>query len=190
MQGKYRITSGDAGILISVAVFFDTIQALLNLIPIIGTAIAWIMSIIAWLTFYIWFKIKGVSFQNEKYYKKLLLGGLIEGLPIINFLPSWTITVIRLIRESRKEDSANKKKDAAKASNKEKAALAMAKEREQEEIAASQSANNQPPEDTQDITQREPISAVSYVEEGERIRRSQPLPEKIPSIPHTDIVKK
>jgi hypothetical protein len=91
------------------------------------------------------------------------LGGLIEGLPIINFLPSWTITVIRLIRESRKEDSANKKKDAAKASNKEKAALAMAKEREQEEIAASQSANNQPPEDTQDITQREPISAVSYL---------------------------
>lgn len=190
MRVKYRISSGDAGILISVAIFYDAMQAILNLIPLIGNAIAWVMSIIAWLTFYIWFKIKGVSFQDAKYYKKLLLGGLIEAIPIVNFLPSWTITVIRLIRESRKEDLANeKKKVAAKTSNDEAKAVALAKQREQEErLALEMSSSN--PSNTPNEEQREPISEVSYVEEGEKIRRSEPLPDKIPSIQHTNVIKR
>lgn len=102
------ISNFSAVLMVAVAVIFDLLQFFLNLlhfIPAIGNAVAFvttsILTIIAWLTFYIWFKTKGVTFNTSK--RMLSLGGgfLIELIPILNALPAWTLSVVIIIGSTR-----------------------------------------------------------------------------------------
>lgn len=87
--------------MVSVALAYDGIQALfdlLHLIPVVGNIIAAIItaliSVAAWLTFYIWLKMHGVHFNSAK--RILTMGGgfFLELLPVLNMLPAWTLAVV------------------------------------------------------------------------------------------------
>ena len=74
-------------LMLLVALIFD----LLSLIPILNFVV-WVF---AWLTFWFWFKMKGISLITDK--KRLLtVGGvsLIEIIPAISMLPSWIALVL------------------------------------------------------------------------------------------------
>ena len=77
-------------LMIIVAIFFDALQFLLGFIYM-----GWLAGIFAGLTFYLWFKIHGISFMKPKRF--LAFGGasLIEMIPIpfLADLPAWTAAV-------------------------------------------------------------------------------------------------
>lgn len=100
MVEECSITRFDAVLMICVALLYDFVQIVINIIMFgFGFLVTWIISLWAWLTFYLWFRIKGVSFMNWKNTLKLTGGGLIEIIPFpfLSALPAWTAVVIALI---------------------------------------------------------------------------------------------
>lgn len=84
---KNEVDSVDIILMLLVASFFD----LVSLIPLMN----WVVWPIAWMTFFIWFKIKNISFTAN--WKKLLTVfgvSLIEIIPILSIIPSWIALVI------------------------------------------------------------------------------------------------
>ena len=97
--------------MVAVAILFDAIQVgadLMHAIPIVGNASAVIFTILldiwAYLTFWFWFKIHGVSFMNPKRALALNGGLLIELIPIINALPAWTLAVVIIFITTKAEE--------------------------------------------------------------------------------------
>ena len=88
-------------LIIGTALFFDFALGLIGLVPLIGQASAWIFSIFPLMTFWLWFKIRGMNFMTPK--RALTLPGayIIEALPFINILPGWTAAVLILIYSER-----------------------------------------------------------------------------------------
>lgn len=78
-----------------VALFFDAI----SLIPIVGT----ISDVGALLIFYIWYKMCGVSFSNPKRGASLIITAIIEAVPLLDMLPTWTAEVIYMYTLENKE---------------------------------------------------------------------------------------
>ena len=102
-QNQQRINSVTAIFMIVVALLYDAVQAFLDFI-LIGLAVNWILDIWAWLTFFIWFKLKGVSFANPKRAISLNGGFILELIPAVNALPIWTAAVIILVITVKTED--------------------------------------------------------------------------------------
>src|SRR3990167_4763114 len=82
--------------MISVALFYDAIQAIIQIIPILGQILSSLIGIFAFLTFYLWFKLKGFNFATPKRAGYLGGGLLVELIPILNILPAWTLAVTLL----------------------------------------------------------------------------------------------
>ncbi len=84
--------------MIAVALFFDFLQFILSFIYL-----GWALGIVAGLTFYVWFKIHGISFMKPKRF--LAFGGaaLVEMIPIpfLADLPAWTAAVAYLALQSK-----------------------------------------------------------------------------------------
>ena len=100
MDEECTITQFDAVLMVCVALFFDGIQVGLNIIMLgLGFLVTWIISIWAWLIFYLWFKIKGVNFMRWSNMLKLHGGGFLEVIPIplLGALPVWTASVVAII---------------------------------------------------------------------------------------------
>ncbi len=102
-KAEQRINNVTAILMIITALAYDAAQAFLDFI-LIGLAVNWILDIWAWLTFYIWFKIKGVGFANPKRAVSLNGGFIIELIPAVNALPVWTAAVIILVITVKTED--------------------------------------------------------------------------------------
>jgi len=84
-------------LMICVALFYDVLQWLLGWI-----FMGWLVSIFAGLTFYTWFKIRGMSFMKPKRF--LSFGGsfIVELIPGIgDILPTWTASIIYLALDSK-----------------------------------------------------------------------------------------
>jgi hypothetical protein len=76
--------------MIGVALLFDAIQALLDLI-----AIGWIFVPVAYFTFWLWFKFKGINFFSAK--RGAVIGaGVAFELLTAGILPAMTFTVARI----------------------------------------------------------------------------------------------
>lgn len=102
-----RVSTPVAIILVLIALVFDGAQlfvAILNFIPIIGTAIAWVLNafiaIIANAFFYICFSLLGAKWTGVKTKVILFLCSLLEitplgFLPINTFKVIWTILILR-----------------------------------------------------------------------------------------------
>ena len=107
--------------MIVVVLFFDMSQGLIaaifgivGLVPGIGLIIGAfgaifesILGALGFLTFYIWYKLRGVSF-TEGGLRKLVtfLGGaFIEIVPFLNALPALTVSVILMILIVKREDA-------------------------------------------------------------------------------------
>jgi len=89
--------------MISVALFFDIIIALINLIPVAGQIISMVIGAVAYAIFFLWFAMKGVRLMTPKKIAAMGTGLLISIIPIINVLPAVTASVILTIIFDRKE---------------------------------------------------------------------------------------
>ncbi|NQV87935.1 MAG: hypothetical protein HQ402_00060 [Parcubacteria group bacterium] len=109
-DGKSKISNTKAVFMIVVAVLFDLAGVVFNLlhfIPAVGNVAAIILTalldILAWLTFFVWFKMNGVSFANPKRALSLNGGFILKLIPILNALPAWTLAVVLIIGSMKAE---------------------------------------------------------------------------------------
>lgn len=95
-EEKKGLNNTTIALMICVALFYDALQVLLT--PIF---MGWLVSIFAGLTFYVWFKMRGLNFVTPK--RAGLLGGgfIIELIPILNVLPAWTLAIVLLALDSK-----------------------------------------------------------------------------------------
>jgi len=95
-EDKKGLDNTTIALMVSVALFYDALQVLLALV-----FMGWIISILALLTFYLWFKMRGLNFVRPK--RAALLGGgfIIELIPLINILPAWTFAIVFLALDSK-----------------------------------------------------------------------------------------
>jgi hypothetical protein len=99
-NGESKINESQKWLMLGVAIFFDIIS-LINLIPIIGWVIGWFVWIFAFMTFFLWFKMNGMSFSRPKNLFSFIGGSAIELIPILNILPAWTATILYLTRAQK-----------------------------------------------------------------------------------------
>ncbi len=92
-----NLSYGTTFLLISTALFFDIFQFVINLIPVAGQIISILITGLAFMTFWLWFRIKGLKFNSPKRVLSMGLGTIIEAIPILNILPGWTISVLLII---------------------------------------------------------------------------------------------
>ncbi len=93
-----KISNIEWGFAIGVAVFIDLIQALLALL-LIGLILNRFITVIVWLSAYLWLKISGV----KRFGKILTSGGVLEVIPILGAFPFWTGAIIAImIKEKAK----------------------------------------------------------------------------------------
>lgn len=99
--------------MIAVALFYDGAQFVVNwlsvdIVTFVGATLAWLGSLLvdiwAFLTFYVWFKLHGISFANPK--RGLTMAGaiLIEIIPVLSALPAWTLAVVICFITTRGEE--------------------------------------------------------------------------------------
>src|SRR3989338_7539453 len=108
---KPRISPVEGILMVLAALTFDGGQFIFNLIPILGIVISIIIDIIAWGTFFLWLKMKGISFGfSAKFGRTHRSGGGqsmlrnplfiitcafgVELIPILNALPAWTLAIV------------------------------------------------------------------------------------------------
>lgn len=102
---KYRIGGVTKFFMISLAVILDTIEVLLLLILGSGVVFNRFITIFEYIVYGLWFGANGVFFENlGKDISKTLGTFLGEMVPIVGSMPFFTIGVILLISDSRKED--------------------------------------------------------------------------------------
>ncbi len=100
---KPYISNITGGLMVGVALAVDGIQALASAF-IIGVFISPFITLFAWLTFWLWFKLNGVSFGTKpKNFLVLGGGGLVELIPVLNILPGWTLSVTTLLIMNKAE---------------------------------------------------------------------------------------
>lgn len=110
----HRIGFSTAFAMLAVAIFFDGAQVVLAITIVIG----WIISGVAWITFFLWLRSLGMKWSEGRQAQKmvlLLLGATIaEIIPILNMLPAWTLFVgstILFDRRREKIEQMNKGKN-------------------------------------------------------------------------------
>jgi len=112
-KGEHRIGVATFGLMMGVAFFFDFIQFILLFLGI-GAFFGFIVGGTAWLTFFLWFTIKGVPFiwggRTTKKVGKRLGAIAAETIPlpviggIIGAIPWLSLTVYSMCSDARKED--------------------------------------------------------------------------------------
>lgn len=106
-QQKPKFEAHTIALMVGTALFFDGFQTLLNFI-----LMGWLVTPLAFLTFYLWFRMKGVNFASAKRAGTMGLGFLIEIMPIINTLPAWTLAVVLIILDIKKKELVGNSKPA------------------------------------------------------------------------------
>jgi hypothetical protein len=76
--------------MVGVAAFFDTLAFLLNLV-----LMGWLVVPVQYATFYVWFKMKGLSFFSLKKAPSHVAGSILEILSA-GILPAFTAVVARV----------------------------------------------------------------------------------------------
>lgn len=109
-----RIGLAEAVLMIGVSLLFDGAQALLGLL-VIGIILNSAISVVAWLTFFLWFHAKGMSYgigmkgglSTAKNPMVINAAAFLIGLiPILNMLPERTVAIVAIIALERAESFA------------------------------------------------------------------------------------
>lgn len=82
--------------MIIVALFFDALQALLTVI-----LMGWLVGFFAGLTFYLWFKMRGLNFTTPKRIGTFATTFIVEVIPFLSALPAWTLAIVILALDSK-----------------------------------------------------------------------------------------
>lgn len=91
---RNRVTFGMAALMVIAAVFVDALKLGADFIPFIGWMISPLISLFAWLSFYVWTSILGWGLSDSV--KKIVVMWVIPFfalIPILNALPDWTLAV-------------------------------------------------------------------------------------------------
>lgn len=101
--------------MLATALFFDSLQMFLNFI-LIGIILNPILvTPLASLTFYLWYKTRGVGLSDSaKRFAAYVGAFLLELIPILNFLPGLTFSTFVMITITRAEDKEKNAKNKAK----------------------------------------------------------------------------
>jgi hypothetical protein len=91
-KSKSSLPKSTIALMTITALFFDVLQLLLIFFAV-GVVADTFITVFAGLTFFTWFKIHGVSFASPKRLMALGGGWLIELIPFLNILPTWTFAV-------------------------------------------------------------------------------------------------
>jgi hypothetical protein len=91
-----KISYTAAFFLVGTALLIDTMQFLVGIIPILGQIMGVIFTFIATFTFWLWFKLLGVSF-DRKQSLSFMGGSIIEFIPVLGMLPTWTLVIVTVI---------------------------------------------------------------------------------------------
>ena len=83
-------------LMVVVALFFDVLQWLLAFI-----FMDWLAGFYAFLTFFVWFKLHGITFMKPKRALTMGAAGLIEIIPWLAALPAWTAAVIIIALDTK-----------------------------------------------------------------------------------------
>ncbi len=108
------ISDTTAFLMIFTVLTMEGIQAMIGWIPFLGNILADGISFFIFLTFFIWFKMHGISMIKPKIMTALIGGGLVEMLPFINIFPVWTGIVIYLIGTTKVKELFDKNPKKAK----------------------------------------------------------------------------
>ncbi len=98
-----HISKTDLFKMLAVAIFFDVILALIQLIPIAGSVASAVFNVVPFMIFFIWYKLLGISFANPKKSISFFGVGVIEFIPIINILPTWTLEIVYMYVLQKKD---------------------------------------------------------------------------------------
>ncbi len=98
-----ELSNGTILLMVSTAIFFDVLQIAFALI-----AMDWVVGILGFLTFFIWFKINGVSFLTPKRAITMSGSAIIEAFPFLSSLPTWTLAVIIIAMDTKAKQIAKK----------------------------------------------------------------------------------
>ena len=97
MQEKPFLKKSTIALMIATAIFFDAMQWLLAFI-----LMDWLAGFFAFMTFYLWFKLHGMSFATPKRAGTMATALIIEMIPVISAIaPTWTGAVIILILDTK-----------------------------------------------------------------------------------------
>lgn len=110
----HRINNFHKWGLLGTAISIDFLQTFLSLIPLIGPFLASVLAIFARVIFWVWFRILHVGFadKSNRFFTNISVT-IIEILPLINSLPSWSMGTWIIIRQVEKEDKINSTKSEA-----------------------------------------------------------------------------
>ena len=104
MQEKKTLKTSTIGLMAAVAIFFDTLQALLTFIMM-----GWLVPPVAYGTFWLWFKFQGLDFFTLKRAPSMGIGVLLEMVPGLDVLPAITFNVVRAALDTKfKEEISDK----------------------------------------------------------------------------------
>lgn len=99
-QNQKGLTTSTIGLMAATALFFDMLQALLT--PIF---LGWMVTPIAYGTFGLWFRMRGLNFFTLKRARTLGIGFVIEMIPGLDVLPTITYTVVRVALDTKFKES-------------------------------------------------------------------------------------
>lgn len=116
-EKKSKISKIDFAKMLVVAIFFDATLALIQLIPVAGSVMSMVFGVIPLMIFFIWYRLLGISFSNPKKGISFFGASLIELIPIVNILPTWTLEVIWMYVLENKEALLNKVPGTSKIAN-------------------------------------------------------------------------
>ena len=105
VEPQERISDFEARFIIIIAIIVD-IVGLAGLIPFLGLPIALIINFLMFTTLWIWFRLHKVSaFEKFERIVIKLSPLVIENIPFVNIIPSWTVSTIILIWLVRRDDA-------------------------------------------------------------------------------------
>jgi hypothetical protein len=106
LSKRNRVTTGMAVLMVVAAVFVDILKLGADAVPLIGWVISPLISLFAWLGFYVWTSILGWGLSDSV--KKIVVMWVIPFfalIPILNALPDWTLAVCLQLFFLKAEDT-------------------------------------------------------------------------------------
>lgn len=121
-MAEHKISNVKAGMMISIALVIDGIQALVSLlhfIPLLGNIAAIVLntviSVTAYASFTLWFALNGIHiFKKPRGVAVTVTTMILEAIPFIKMLPGLSFWVWRIIVISRVKEKTPQKKNFAK----------------------------------------------------------------------------
>ncbi len=114
---KPKISDPIKVLMLVVAVFFDVVKFGINFIPILGQVLAILVGIFAQMTFWLWFKMKGVSYNSAKRLIPVISATLIGFVPFLDMIPDLTLEMIFVLGTLKAEEVLEKVPGGQTASN-------------------------------------------------------------------------